>query len=54
MNKNVLTNVHRIQAYDSVICPYFCIGSIDFMLKGGSLLKCVDLLSPDDYEKNAK
>ena len=54
MNKNVVTNVYRIQAYDSVICPYFCIGHIDFMLKGESLLKCIDLLSPDDYEKNDK
>ena len=29
-NKNV-TNIHRIQAYDSIMCRYFCIGFIDFM-----------------------
>ena len=32
--KNVIANIFRIQAYDSVICGYFCIGFIDFMLKG--------------------
>ena len=24
-NKNIVTNVHRIQAYDSIMCGYFCI-----------------------------
>ena len=32
-NKNIITNIYRIQAYDSIICGYFCIGHIDFMLK---------------------
>ena len=33
-NKNIKTSIFRIQAYDSVMCGYFCIGFIDFMLKG--------------------
>ena len=33
-NKNITTNIFRIQAYDSVMCGYFCIGFIDFMLAG--------------------
>ena len=32
-NKDVTTNIYRVQAYDSVMCGYFCIGFIDFMLK---------------------
>ena len=24
--KNVKTNIYRIQAYDSIMCGYFCIG----------------------------
>ena len=32
-NKNIKTNIFRIQANDSVMCGYFCIGFIDFMLK---------------------
>ena len=33
-NKNIIANIFRIQAYDSVMCGYFCIGFIDFMFKG--------------------
>ena len=32
-NKNIITNTDRIQACDSIMCGYFCIGFIDFMLK---------------------
>ena len=31
-------NIYRIQAYDSKICGYFCIGFIDFMLKGNKVI----------------
>ena len=53
-NKNIITNIHRIQAYGSVMFGYFCIGFIDFILKGKSLLDYTNLLSPNDYEKNDK
>ena len=33
-NKNIKTNIFRIQAYDSVMYGYFCISFIDFMFKG--------------------
>ena len=33
-NKNIITNIFRIQAYDSIMCGYFCIGFIDFVLAG--------------------
>ena len=36
-NKNIVTNISRIQAYDSIMCGYFCIEFIDFMLKGKCL-----------------
>ena len=36
-NKYIITNIYRIQAYDSIMCRYFCVGFIDFMLKGRSL-----------------
>ena len=38
-NKNVVTNIYRIQAYDSIMCGYFYIGFIGFMLKRKSLLE---------------
>ena len=37
-NKNIKTNIFRIQAYDSIMCGYFCIGFIDFMLAGKNWL----------------
>ena len=39
------TNIFRIQAYDSVMCGYICIGFIDFMLKDKSLTDFTDLFS---------
>ena len=32
--KNVIANICRIQAYDSIMCRYFCIRFINFMLAG--------------------
>ena len=53
-NENIITNIYRIQAYNSLMYGYFCIGFIDFMLKGKSLLDYTNLFSPNDYEKNDK
>ena len=53
-NKNVVTNIYRIQEYDSIMCGYFCIGFIDFVLKGKSLLEYTNLFSSSDYKKNDK
>ena len=53
-NKNIVTNIYRIKAYNSIMCGYFCIGFIDFMLKGESLLDYTNLFFPNDYEKNNK
>ena len=52
LNKSITTNIYRIQAYESTTYGYFCIGFIDFMLKGKSLLEYTNLFSPNDYEKN--
>ena len=46
----IITNIYRIQTYDSIICGYFCIGVIGFMLKSKSLLKD-NLFSPGEYKK---
>ena len=53
-NKNIITNIYRIQANNSIMCGYFCIVFIDFMLKRNSLLNYTNLFSPNDYEKNDK
>ena len=51
-NKNIITKIFRIQAYDSIICGYFCIGFIDFMLRGKTLTEYTILFSPNDFKKN--
>ena len=43
-----------MQAYNSKMCRYFCIGFIDFMLKGKILLDYTNLFSPNEYKKNDK
>ena len=42
-NKNIKTNIFRVQAYDSIMCGYFCIGFIDFMLAGKTLTEYTNL-----------
>ena len=51
-NKNIITNTFRIQAYDSIMCGYFCIGFIDFMLVGKKFTDYTNLFSPNDFRKN--
>ena len=53
-NKSIITNIYRIQAYNSIMCGYFCIGFINFMLEGKSLLEYANLFSPNEYKKNDK
>ena len=38
-NKNITTNIYRIQAFDSIMCQHFCTEFVDFMLKGKSVLE---------------
>ena len=47
-NENVMTNVYRVQAYDSIMCRYVCIGFADFILKGKSLLEYTTFFSLND------
>ena len=51
-NKNIKANIYRIQANDSVMCGYFCIGFIGFMLTGKILIDYTALFSPNDSNKD--
>ena len=44
----ITTSIYRIKAYDSVMCKYFCIGFIDFMLKYKSLRYFTNLFAPNN------
>ena len=52
LNKNVISNIFRIQAYDSILCGYFCIGFINFMFKDKSLTDYTNIFSPNNFKKN--
>ena len=47
----VVANIFRIQAYDSVMCGYFCIGFIDFLLKDKTLTDFTNIYSPNNLTK---
>ena len=51
-NKNIKTNISRIQAYDSIMCALFCIGLIDFMLAEKILTEFTNISSPNNFKKN--
>ena len=51
---SITTNIFRIHAYDSIMCRYFCIGFIDFMLTGKILTDFTNLFLPNDSKRNDK
>ena len=51
-HKNIKTNIFRIEADNSVRYGYFCIGFIDFMFAGKSLIGFTSLFSPYGFKKN--
>ena len=51
-NRNIKTNIFRIQAYDSIMCGYFGIGFIDFIFKVKTLTEYANLFSPNGFKRN--
>ena len=51
-HKNIMSNIFRVQANNSVMCGYFYIGFNDFMLAGKKLSDFTSLFSRYDFEKN--
>ena len=51
-NKNIMTNIYRIQNYDSIMCGYFCIGFINYMFKNKTLTDYTNLFSPNNFKNN--
>ena len=45
-NKNIKTNIFRIQDNNAIMCSYFCIVFIEYMLKGKTLTDFTNLLRP--------
>ena len=51
-NRKIKANIYCVQTNNSVMCGYFCIGFIDFMLAGKKLTDYTNLFSPYDFDKN--
>ena len=51
-NKNIKAIIFRIQAYNSVMRGYFCIGIIKFMLTRKTLTDFTNLFSPNNFKEN--
>ena len=51
-NKNIKTNIFRIQVYYSIMCGYFYIGFIDFMFAGKTLNDFKNPFSTNNFKRN--
>ena len=47
-SRSLLTNIFRVKAYNSVICGYFCIGFIDHIVAGETLIDNTSLFLSHD------
>ena len=50
-NKNIISNIFRLKAYDSVMCGCFCIGFINYMFMGKSLTDYTNLFSQITFKR---
>ena len=53
-DKSITHNIFRIQDNESIMCGFYCIAFIEYMLAGKTLLDYTNLFSPNDYKKNDK
>ena len=53
-NKDIIANIFRLQAYDSIVCGYFCIKFIDYMFKDKILVDFTNLFSTYDLKIKIK
>ena len=51
-DENIITNIFRVQANNSVMCGYFCIGFIDVMLAGKKLTDFTRMFFSYNFKKS--
>ena len=52
LSEKIKVKIFRILENKSIMCGYFCIGFIDFMLAGKKLTDYTNLFSLYDFKKN--
>ena len=53
-DKSRTINIIGIQDNESIMCGFYCIAFIDYMLAGKTMLDYTNLFSPNNYKKNGK
>ena len=53
-DKSITHNIFRMQDNGSIMCGFYCMAFIEYILSGKTLLDYTDLFSLNDYEKNDK
>ena len=53
-DKSITHNTLRIQDNESIMCIFYCITFIEYMLAGKTLLDYINFFSLNDYKKNGK
>ena len=53
-DKTIIHNIFRIQDNRSIMCGFYCIVFVEYMLTGKPLLDYTNLFSLNDYKKNEK
>ena len=53
-DKSITHNIFRIESDGSIMCGFYCIGFIEYILAEKTLLDYANLFSPNDYKKNGK
>ena len=53
-DKSITQNIFRIQDNESIMCGFYCLVFIEYMLAGKTLLNYTNLFSLSDYKRNDK
>ena len=54
IKQNINHNIYKIQDNESIMCGFYCVAFIVYMLAGKTLLDYTNLFSPSDYKKSDK
>ena len=50
-DKSITHNMFRIKCDDSIMCEFYCITFIEYMIRLKTLLDYSNLFSPNEYQK---
>ena len=51
-DKSINHNIFRIQSNNFIMCGFYCIAFMEYMIAGKTFLEYTTLFSPTDYQTN--